>query len=45
MVNKVDLGRKSYDPMVDFRDMAISGRLNNGGQVVDDPRSRKTTSL
>jgi len=45
MVNKVDLGRKSYDPMVDFRDMAISGKLNNGGQVVDDPRSRKTTSL
>ena len=45
MVNKVDLGRKSYDPMVDFRDMAISGKLSNGGQVVDDPRSRKTTRL
>ena len=45
MVNKVDLGRKFYDPMVGFRDMAISGKLNNRRQTVDDPRSRKTTSL
>jgi predicted amidohydrolase len=29
MVNTVDLGRKFYDPMADFRDMAISGKLNN----------------
>jgi predicted amidohydrolase len=29
MVNTVDLSRKFYDPMADFRDMAISGKLNN----------------
>jgi len=29
MLNTVDLGRKFYDPMADFRDMAISGKLNN----------------
>ena len=29
MVNTVDLGRKFYDPMANFRDMAISGKLNN----------------
>ncbi len=45
MVNKVDLGRKFYDPMVNFREMAISGKLNNARQAIDDPRSRKTTSL
>ena len=28
-----------------FREMAIGGKLNNAGQVVDDPRSKKTTSL
>jgi predicted amidohydrolase len=41
MVNTVDLSRKFYDPMADFRDMAISGRLNNGRQFIDDLRSRK----
>ncbi len=29
MVNNVNLSRKFYDPMADFRDMAISGKLNN----------------
>jgi len=45
MVNKVDLSRKFYDPMADFREMAISGRLNNGPEAVDDRRSGKTTDL
>ncbi len=45
MVNIVDLSRKFYDPMTGFRDMAISGKLNNAGQPVNDPRSRKRTSL
>ena len=45
MVNTVNLGRKFYDPMADFRDMAVSGKLNNAQQIVDDPRSRKRTSL
>ena len=29
MVNTVDLSRKFYDPMKEFREMAISGKLNN----------------
>jgi len=45
MVCKVDPGRKFYDPMAGFREMAISGKLNNGGQNVDDPRSRRIKSL
>jgi hypothetical protein len=45
MVNTVDLNRKFYDPMADFRDMAISGKLSNGPQIVGDPRSHKRTSL
>jgi predicted amidohydrolase len=30
MVNTVDLKKKFYDPMADFRDMAIEGKLSNG---------------
>lgn len=45
MVNTVDLNRKFYDPMADFRDMAISGKLNNARQAVNDPRSRNRTNL
>jgi len=45
MVNNVDLSRKFYDSMADFRDMAISGKLNNARQAVNDSRSRKRTSL
>ncbi len=39
MVNAVDLNKRFYDPMADFRNMAISGKLDNRQQVVDDPRS------
>ena len=35
MVNIVDLGRKFYDPMADFRDIAISGKLNNAPKAVN----------
>jgi len=45
MVNEVDLRRQFYDPMVDFREMAIAGKLNNGPENVKDPRSSNTTSL
>jgi len=45
MVNTVDLSRKFYDPMADFRDMAISGKLNNAGQAVHDSRPHKSKSL
>ena len=45
MINTVDLSRKFYDPMADFRDMAISGKLSNAQRIVNDPRSRNRTSL
>ena len=45
MVNTVDLGRKFYDPMADFRDMAIAGKLSNASKTIKDPRSRNTTIL
>lgn len=45
MVCKVDSGRKFYDPMAGFREMATSGKLNNGRESVKDPRSSRTRSL
>ena len=45
MVNTVDLSRKFYDPMADFRDMVIAGARSNQPKPVTDPRSRNTTSL
>ncbi|UCG59122.1 MAG: carbon-nitrogen hydrolase family protein, partial [Phycisphaerales bacterium] len=45
MVNTVDLSKKFYDPMKDFRDAAIAGKLNNGPETIDDPRSRNTRTI
>ncbi|MCP4261923.1 MAG: carbon-nitrogen hydrolase family protein [Planctomycetes bacterium] len=45
MINSVDLNRKFYDPMVDFRDMVLAGALNNGEKTISDGRSKNTTSL
>jgi predicted amidohydrolase len=45
MVNTVDLSRKFYDPMADFRDMVIAGARSNQPKRVTDPRSRNTTCL
>lgn len=45
MVNKVDLNKKFYDPMADFRNMVIAGTLSNGPNDIKDPRSRNTTIL
>jgi predicted amidohydrolase len=45
MVNTVDLGEKFYDPMADFRDMAIAGALSNAPEKINDPRSRNRTSF
>ncbi len=45
MVNTVDLSKKFYDPMADFRELAIAGKLSNGPKTIRDPRSRNTTSL
>ena len=42
MINTVDLNRKFYDPMADFRDMVINGELSNGPKTIKDPRSRNT---
>ena len=39
MVNTVDLSRKFYDPMTDFRDIAIAGKLGNQSKIIKDPRS------
>jgi predicted amidohydrolase len=45
IVNTVDLGRRFYDPMVGFRELAIAGQLTNGPDRVDDPRSKDVTAL
>jgi predicted amidohydrolase len=45
MVNRVDLKKKFYDPMADFRALAIKGRLSNGPKTITDPRSRNTKSF
>jgi predicted amidohydrolase len=45
MLNTVNLSKKFYDPMADFRDMAISGVLSNGPKIIKDRRSRITTQL
>ena len=45
MVNTVDVNRTFYDPMANFRDSAVAGKLNNGRAIIDDPRSRNTRSL
>ena len=45
MVNTVDLNKKFYDPMADFRDMSIAGALSNRLKTAEDQRSRNTTCL
>jgi predicted amidohydrolase len=45
MVNTVDLNRKFYDPMADFRDMVIAGARSNAPRRVKDPRSKDRTGL
>jgi len=45
MINRVDLSKKFYDPMADFRDMVIAGALSNGPKIIKDRRSRITTQL
>ena len=45
MVNKIDLSKKFYDPMADFRDMVLAGALSNGPRTIKDRRSRNTTIL
>ena len=45
MVNTVDLKKKFYDPMKDFRPLAITGKLDNAPKTIKDRRSKDTTSL
>jgi predicted amidohydrolase len=45
MVNTIDLSRKFYDPMADFRDMAVAGALSNGPRRVEGRRSKNTKSI
>jgi len=45
MVNKVALNKKFYDPMADFRALAINGKFSNAPKTIKDRRSRNTTSL
>jgi len=45
MVNTVDLSKKFYDPMADFRDIVVAGAFSNGPKTIDDPRSKNTKIL
>jgi len=45
MVNSVDLSKKFYDPMADFRALAIAGILTNGPKIIRDPRSKNTAII
>jgi len=45
LINTIDTNRKLYDPMADYRTLAMAGQLTNGPTDLDDPRSRNTTEL
>jgi predicted amidohydrolase len=45
LVHTVDLSRDFYDPMAEFRDLAVAGQLTNGPGDLDDVRSRDLTVL
>ncbi len=45
MINTVDLSREFYDPMKEFRQDVINGKLDNCIEKINDPRSKNTTSL
>jgi len=45
MVNTVDLKKKFYDPIANFRDMAIAGKLSNGPENNRDRRTKTTNRL
>ncbi|MHC4255023.1 MAG: carbon-nitrogen hydrolase family protein, partial [Planctomycetota bacterium] len=40
MINTVDLNRKLYDPMKNFRETAIKGKLDNSSSAIKDSRSK-----
>jgi predicted amidohydrolase len=45
MVNTIDLREKFYDPMKEFRNMVIAGKLSNSPRKLNDPRSKNKTVL
>ena len=45
LVNTIDQNQKLYDPMADYRELAMAGQLTNGPGDLDDPRSTNTTEL
>ena len=45
MINIVDLSRKFYDPMKDFRNSAIAGKLDNAPKKITDKRSKNKKQL
>ncbi len=45
MINTVDLSQSFYDPMAEFRDLALEGKLTNGPGTLDDPRSIRTDDI
>ncbi len=45
MVNTVDLNQTFYDPSAAFRKRVIAGKLTNGPETLDDPRSTNTISI
>ncbi|MBN1361509.1 MAG: carbon-nitrogen hydrolase family protein [Sedimentisphaerales bacterium] len=45
LIGTVDLSMDFYDPMEDFRDLALADKLTNGPGQLDDPRSTDTRGL
>jgi predicted amidohydrolase len=45
MLNAVDLSQTFYDPSAPFRKRAVEGKLSNGPETLDDPRSNNTIIL
>jgi len=45
MVNTVNLNKKFYDPMADFKDIVIAGALSNGPGIIRDRRSKIISQL
>jgi len=45
MVNRIDVSKKFYDPMYDFRDMVLAGALSNSPRIITDPLSKNITDV
>jgi hypothetical protein len=45
MLNMVDLFEKFYDPSAPFRKLVVEGKLSNGPEKLDDPRSNNSIHI